>query len=251
MIVGGAIAVATVVLVLPTLLGGWAPLLHYACVHEEGSAVTLYAWVPALMINSPYGGEAFGNGTVPPGPLSPSGQGLVYELGEANGSAAWAGFRAEFNVSRVENQTLWGAGQDVRCKSPFSASASYWGDIVLGGPLLGSGNISDSGEPTSLNHWTYPGDVNLTVSNGFTGNNSRSISTCGKPAAMNFTSSSRFIVEIPVLLGGVEYSLPYVLPIQESFHYVFPSDFGTWQVDNLSAPGGPGGGWAFSYTPCS
>jgi len=32
-----------------------------------------------------------------------------------------------------------------------------------------------------------------------------------------------------------------------TWSYWFPPDFGTWQIDNLSAPGGPGGGWAFNF----
>jgi len=246
-----ALAIVVVVgLLLPTLAGGWAPLLHYDCQQGQSPEQTLYAWVPALMINSPYGGQAFGNATVPPGPLSVPGEGTIYGTGEANGSAAWAGFRAEINVSSAENQTVWGPGQDARCTSPFYVSVRYWGGAVLGGPLLGEGNVSDSQEPTSLGHWTYPGDVNLTVSNGFYGNNSPSISTCGRAIASNSASSSQFEVRVPVTIGGSQYNLPYVLPVQETFHYWFPANFGTWQVDNLSAPGGPGGGWAFSYSPC-
>jgi hypothetical protein len=247
-----SIAVVAIVIGLftPTLLGVWAPVLHYACEQSQNPEVTLYAWVPALLLNSPYGGKAYGNGTVPPGPLSTPGEGTLYGVGEANGDAAWAGFRAEINVSSVENQTVWGPGNDVRCSTPYSISVQYWGGGVLGETLLGEGNISDSQEPTSLNHWTYPGDVNLTITNGFVGSNFRNISTCGKAAASSFTNSTQFEVRVPVTISGIQYSLPYVLPIQESFHYLFPANFGTWQVDNFSAPGGPGGGWAFSYSPC-
>jgi hypothetical protein len=247
-----AIVVVVVVagLFLPTLLGGWAPLLHYACQHDQTPEVSEYAWVPALLVNSPFGGEVFGNGTVPPGPLSVYGEGSFYELGEANGSAAWAGFRAEINVSSQENQTIWGPGQDALCLTPFYLSVRYWGGAVLGSPLLGEGNISDDHEPTALGHWTYPGDVNLTISNDFAGSNSRDVTTCGRAAAQNFTSSSSFEVKVPVTIKGSQYNVPYVLPIRETFHYIFPANFGIWQVDNLSAPGGPGGGWAFSYSPC-
>ncbi len=190
-------AVIVVALFLPTVIGGWAPLLHYTCQQASGPETTIYAWVPGLMINTPYGGEAFGNGTVPAGPLSASGGETVYALGESNGSAAWAGFRAEINVSSVQNQTAWGPGQNVPCTAPFAISVSYWGGEVLGGPLLGAGNVSDSQESTSLDHWTYPGDVNLSVSNGFVESNSRSISTCGTGPASNLTSSPQFEVKVP------------------------------------------------------
>jgi hypothetical protein len=248
-IVAGAVVVG---LLLPTLLGGWAPLLHFTCTKGQNPESTVFAWVPALLVNSPYGGEGFGNGTVPPGPLSLPGVGTIYGTGEANGSAAWAGFRAEINVSSAQNQTVWGAGEDSRCSSSFYVSIRYWGGVVLGGFLLGNGNVTDSQEPTSLGHWTYAGDVNLTISNGFEGANMGSISTCGKASVSNVTGSSQFDVRIPVAIGDTRLSLPYTLPIEESFHYVFPPNFGTWQIDNLSAPGEPGGGWAFNYVgPCA
>jgi hypothetical protein len=245
-----AIVAAAVLLLLPTVLGGWAPLLHNVCNQTAGRVETLYAWVPALIVNSPYGGRAWGNGTVPPGPLSGSDLSTVFAGGAANGSAIWSGFRAEVNVSREENQTQWGPGSDRRCTTPFSLSVRYWGGYVLGAPILGQGNTSDSHEPTSLGYWTYPGDVNLTIANGFVGSNSGPVSTCGTVSSSNFTGSVQFVVRIPVTSGGLNYSVPYLLPIQETFHYWFPGNFGRWQIDDLSAPGGPGGGWAFSYSPC-
>jgi hypothetical protein len=237
-------------LFLPTFLGGWAPIVHFACRTTGPPVKSAYAWIPALLLNSPFGGEAFGNGTVLPGPLSMLGFGTVYGLGEKNGDAAWAGFRAEINVSAESNVTLWGPGQDSRCAGPYQVAIQYWGGGVLGGLLLGEGNVSDESEPTSLGHWTYPGDINVTIANGYKVSTSREISTCGATAAQNYTSSTYLRVIVPVTVGGVAYSLPYVLPIEEGFHYLFPAKFGTWQVDNLSAPGGPGGGWAFSYSPC-
>lgn len=249
-IVGGICTVAVVLgLLIPSLLGGWGIFFHYACQRNAGSSDHLYAWVPALLINSPYGGEAFGNGTVPKGPLSPL-TSTVYELGQANGSATWAGFRTEINLSNQENQTELGFGQGVRCSAPFAVSIQYLGGIVLGGPLLGSGNMSDVQEPTSLGYWTNPGDVNLTIMNGFVSSNRPSVSTCDKSEAQNYTASQSFLVRLPATLDGKLHDLTYSLPIVETFHYIFPGDFGTWQVDNLSAPGGPGGGWAFSYSPC-
>ena len=247
-----AAVVVVIGLLLPTLGGGWAPLLHNTCEVSGSPVASLFAWVPALLVNSPFGGEGYGNGTVPPGPLSSPGQGTVYGIGEANGAAAWAGFRAEINISTVKNQTVWGPGVSVRCDSPFSISVNYWGGAVLGGPLLGEGNRSDLNESTSLNHWTYPGDVNLTFANGFLESNSGTISTCGQSALSRGMTSPQFEVKIPVVIGGTHYLVPYTLGIQETFHYVFSSDFGTWQIDNLSAPGGPGGGWAFNFVgPCT
>jgi hypothetical protein len=245
-----ACAAVGIILVLSTV-GGWAPLLHYTCSEETGSTETTYAWLPALIINSPHGGEAWGNATVPPGPLSPSGLGTVVEIGAANGSAVWAGFRAEINVSRVQNQTEWGPGQDTRCAEPVSVSVQYWGGVVLGAPILGAGNVTDDREPTTLGHWTYPGDINLTTANGYSADNAGNISTCGKGALSSFVETSRFELRIPLMCSLAHYSLLYPLPIHEALHHLFPSNLGTWQVDNLSAPGDPGSGRAFSFSPLS
>jgi hypothetical protein len=62
--------------------------------------------------------------------------------------------------------------------------------------------------------------------------------------------SNRLTVWFPVSLSDRTVQVPFIIPVTESYHYTFPANFGIWEVDNLSAPGGPGGGWAFSYEPC-
>jgi hypothetical protein len=57
-------------------------------------------------------------------------------------------------------------------------------------------------------------------------------------------------VEIPFPYDGSIRVVNATVTVTADFEYTFPSDSGVWGVDNLSAPGGPGGGWAFSYTPC-
>jgi len=57
-------------------------------------------------------------------------------------------------------------------------------------------------------------------------------------------------VSFRIDLGNQSFWIATELPFTEQYHYSFPANFGTWQVDNLSAPGGSGGGWAFSYSPC-
>jgi len=78
----GAVAGVVWSLAIFALAGGGV-LTHANCRSTGASVPTFGAWVPALLINSPYGGEAFGNGTVPLGSLSIPGLGTVYELGEA------------------------------------------------------------------------------------------------------------------------------------------------------------------------
>jgi hypothetical protein len=114
---------------------------------------------------------------------------------------------------------------------------------------MGQGNVSDQQEPVVL----FPGHSNtIYFLNGFDTPDSGSISTCGEPAqSLPLVTSTHLTLWAHFASDGQNYSVPFNLPIVESqFHYWFPANFGTWQVGNLSASGGPGGGWAFSYSPC-
>jgi len=246
-LLGVAIVVLIVVLALPTWVGGWAPLAHWTC--QRGSDVANETvQIPSLLLNSPYGGRVWGNVTFPLGFLP---FGLVGEsTGDANGGADWAGFQSNITVSTVENQTVWGPGSNVRCSEPFSVSLSPIGNPSLGITLLGAGNLSDQHEPTVL----FPGYVNtIYFLNGFEAANSENVSTCGGPTqSVPLVTSTSLTLWAHFVSDGHNSTAAFTVPIVDSqYHYWFPANFGTWQVDNLSAPGGPGGGWAFSYTPCS
>ncbi|MGD0258149.1 MAG: hypothetical protein ABSB90_09785 [Thermoplasmata archaeon] len=120
----------------------------------------------------------------------------------------------------------------------------------LGGEILGPNNTSDFDEPTAADLPTGPS--NLTFNNSFFAVNSEEITTCRGPAHwLSPIHSQGLDVWFPLNYGGRTYNVPYTLPFAESYHYWVPANFGTWQVDNLSAAGGPGGGWAFSWSPCS
>ncbi len=106
---------------------------------------------------------------------------------------------------------------------------------------------SDAQEPDSVNtSWTA---ATTYFDNGFT-NATGLLSTCGTAAAVRHVASTHIEVGLLVKVLG-QWQLIYdELNVTSSFTYSFPADTGTWQIDNLSAPGGPGGGWAFSYAPC-
>ncbi len=250
-----SIAIACVLaigFILPTEVAGWAPIAHFQC-ETDGDPVASYsAWVPAALVISPFGGLAWNNGTVPAGPLSsfPSGATFFKETA-SNGSAVWSGFGATVNVTPLVNQTVWGPGSNARCTQPYTLSFRYYGGVALGFPLVPAGNWTVLAEPRTLGSTPFPGTLNLTVSVGFGSGNTSGISTCGRLAQWStpFQSTS-IVVDVPFEAGGHSFNLRSALPFTEQFHYWFPANFGTWQVDNLSAPGGPSGGWAFSYSPC-
>ncbi len=246
-----AIVAAIVVgLLLPTLVGSGGPIMHWTC--GTGPTVSReLEWIPIVLINAPYGGNATGNGSLPTGFLGPY-MNLPSATGTnaMNGTVAGVLWHLWVNVSSTQNELTWGAGSNERCSQPFSVTlrptTSQPPESYAGG-LIDRALKSDAGEPQIYDPFPSPD-----LSNGFTSANSEEISTCGGPA-----QSLHIPLEFdPVTVGvwfdynGVNTTTPFVLPLTQSYHYAFPANFGTWQVDNLSAPGGPGGGWAFDYTPC-
>jgi hypothetical protein len=106
---------------------------------------------------------------------------------------------------------------------------------------------NDSQAPTSENvSWTA---APVYFSDGVD-RHTEAISTCGGRAVVRNATSSHLTVGVPVPTPSGLQTLDYVLNISTSYTYTFPANGGEWEVDNLSAPGGPGGGWAFSYSPC-
>jgi hypothetical protein len=256
---GLGVAVACVVVVglfFPTVVGSWAPILHWTC-QKGGTVVDEITWIPVVLINAPYGGYASGNGSLPAGFLGPHTYLPSAEGTDAqNGTAAGVIYQVWLNVTRDLNQTVWGSGGNVRCGQAYAISPGGTGPQPpngYAGKMFGPGLVSDAAEPHVFN-WSS-GSANSTVwfSNGFAITNEKDVSTCGNSSrslnvplhAVNLT------VEVPFNDGGRNVSESLVLPLDQSYHYWFPANFGTWQIDNLSAPGGPGGGWAFSYSPCS
>lgn len=240
------VAVAAVGLFAPTIIGGWAPALHLTC--QRGRQVTNETvQIPGLLVNSPYGGHAWGNVTYPLGFLPDD---LVGEsTTDSNGGAAWAGFQARITVTAVENATDWGAGANRPCVQPFEVGVVPIGNPSLGIPIMGQGNMSDRQEPDVA----FPGQSNaISFDNGFDSANSANVSTCGQPAeSLPLVISTFLTLSAHFADGGVNRTATFNVPLVDSqYHYTFPSNFGTWQVANLSVDGGPGGGWAFSYYPC-
>lgn len=249
---GIGVVVGIVLTLAVFTVSGGGVLSHTVCAVSGDRLPPFEAWVPTVMANSPYGGKVWANATVPPGPFldSPEAPNL-YEIFPKNGSAAWAGFGGEFNVTPQENQSRLGPGSNAPCSAPFDIAPTFWGDLAGGIPLLGEGNMTDAPEPTTLGATIPPSTVELGISNGFSAANHDAISTCGSGATSKWTDSASFITSVPISSGAVVTDESYAFPFLETFHYWFPANFGTWQVDNLSAPGGPGGGWAFSYSPCT
>jgi len=240
-------ATAVGVLLLLSAYGPWGLFFHSTCA-QTGPIASEQAWVPVILLNSPYGGMAQGTAYVPSDPDNSSGH--IFGWNSSNGSAAWSGFMANVSVLLVKNETAWGFGPNQFCKTGFQTSASPTGSVALGLGLMGSGNTSDAGEPRTLNYTPLPGEVNLRIMNAYAMATGGEVSTCGGPAQTQHARSSQLTTWVPFEYRGLNLTAPLTVVTEQIFTYNFPANFGTWQIDDLSAPGGPGGGWAFSYTPC-
>lgn len=248
-------------LVAASVFASWAPLFHSAC-SRRGSAATIEnMFIPAVLVNAPYGGQAWGNGTVPstfPGAWNgappPGVYAVAFGIGAINGQAQGAYFSVNLSVTHVSNATLLGPGPSEHCTDSMVVTLEPpLTHALASGYIMGENNTSDVSEPNIAG---LPGGLaspikHVLFNNSFSAANQKEVSTCGTASiSLPLVSVSILRVLFQIQVGNLNYTLPYVLPIEQTFHYTFPADFGSWEVDNLSARGGPGGGWAFSYSPC-
>jgi hypothetical protein len=249
-------ALAVCVLLLLPVLTAWGPLFHWEC-ETKGRIYSQHMMIPAVLVNSPFGGNATGDGYMAPdfpgGPGYPNRSGGYGEV-DVNGSAGGPFFSVNLSLCRESSTVVLGPGYDSKCPSIYAVGFEQsWNSFrgVTGATLLGRGNTSDANEPTTVSFAAFAGSP-LTPSwnNSFFRGTQSPLSTCGKGASSVHVVESGLPVMVTFDPSGLRISVPVTLPFQLLFNYWFPPDFGTWQIDNLSAPGGPGGGWAFSYTPC-
>lgn len=263
-VIAGAVAVSVLVgLAVPTFLGGWAPLAHWECRDQNLVSHEVNRWIPAVLVNSPYmgygSGEGLMNWTFPGawnGPPPPPGHILRTGWGTStkNGTAATALFTVNASLYQLGNVTQWGPGANVRCTQPFAVvfqSPTLYGSTSA--IIHTQTNLSDAGEADNVSAHDDPSNVSSAVfiNNSFSQANSEDISTCNGPSLTRPFQSSFLTINVPFTVAGRTIAPPYVLPFTESFNYTFPANGGVWHVDSLAiGPGAPGGGWAFSYSPC-
>jgi hypothetical protein len=195
---------------------------------------------PMLLLNAPYNGSA--SGTVP---IENGTQDLT--LTANNSGGVWGYFeRSDWTIRDASSAR----GSGSSCDGVYFASlAEDWSSDIL--PLFNSSEpayLNDSAEPTTAPVDGTPEPVHF--QNGF-GLPDGELSTCGETASTVYLSSSRLDVGVQFETGGISHVVDTELEVPTHYEYNFPANGGTWAIDNLSAPGGPGGGWAFSYSPCT
>jgi hypothetical protein len=225
------------------------PLVAYGvfvpgCVQGGEVATLAGALVPLVVANSPIDGTAIGYHIVHNGSST-----VTTGFGGAENGTVWAYFE-------YENWTIFreapGLDGPVSCSSQFVAVAVDEGSgLITPVPVVTIVNFTnDSAAPTYSGSNSSGVPIVYYYSDFY--NETTSISTCGEPGRTLTTQSIRENIGLGFDFQGAWHILPIELSVDTAYKYHFDGNSGTWAIDNLSEPGGPGGGWAFSYLgPCS
>lgn len=235
------IGIAVVLIAPVTGLEVWSTV-ELSCSAGPTLAIDSHSLTPYLLLNSPYLGQANGSFVVWNNSSNPRtwwGLGLVAENG--SGWAAFEDFR--WTITRMGAKA-----PGAVCNPQFAARGL---DLNGGGVNpLGQNLTNDSAEPNSSGYFGTTTSYSLLYYNNSFSRSSFVVSTCGGPTQVKHLTSHHVDIGIPFTYDGKVVVAQASVSIFSSYNYTFPADAGQWQADNLSAPGGPGGGWAFSYSPC-
>jgi len=218
----------------------WAPLDHFEC--RPGTVVAQDKLLtPLLMLNAPYGGNA--SGTVhESAPTS-------WSTTVHNGSAAALFVLRNWSVARSLRVLAAGPGTNAACPE-FLATPGFYNEY-LSIDLLPANSTSDAAEPTALE---YSGYGSVLFHNGFANGDGITMATCtwnGLGHGYLRTTSSHITVEVPFSWNGTTATAKSTLEYVANYSYEFPGGAGTWSIDDLNlGTNAPGGGYAFTFTPC-
>ncbi len=243
-LIAAAILVAAIA-VVPLVAGAsWSLIAHYEC-GPGATVATRDLWTPEVLVNSPYGG--FGNGTgtypIPGGSTSTS-------IKAANGEATAEFVVEEWSIAPSVRVLVAGPGANAICTG-FVAAGKVVGGYT-GAILLLRGATSDAGENTSLSYPDPYGNQydSVRFQNGYS-EGDLTFSSCGGGGLVMAARASRIAIEVPFTLDGQSYTASAAINAAFNYTYLFPGNFGTWSIDDLNTgTHAPGGGWAFSFTPC-
>ncbi len=243
-VIAAAVLVAAIA-VVPLVVASWSLVAHYDC--GAGAVVaTRNLWSPVVLVNSPYGG--FANGTrTNPIPLGTS----RMTTSATNGTAMGLFEMKEWSIAPWVRVLVAGPGTNAVCTGFVAAgnlSARYLEVVALPSP----NTTSDAGQSAPLSFADLFGNVHSSVlsDNGYS-ESDLVVTTCGRGSVAMATRASRITVGIPFSLDGSSYTASATVDAALNYTYSFPANFGTWSVDDLNVGAhAPGGGWAFSFTPC-
>ena len=214
------------------------PQASAGCIPGGVIANVTNAITPLILLNSPYGTTR----ATWSAQTSYLGNGTNFTLHAWNGSVSAYYVKVNYTIRGGVGNPASGSSCSSRY---FATPSSRTGGIGLSlGPYQ-----NDSLEPSEFP--TANGSVVAAhYWNGFYTETSV-VSTCGIGAStIETVTSTHLTVSVAFSFDGSIHTANATLSQNTTFHYTFPSNTGVWAVDNLSASAGPGGGWAFSYSPC-
>lgn len=241
-----AVALVAVTAAVPLAALPWSPLLHYECA-PGATVATRELWTPVVLVNAPYAG--FGNGTgkypLPNGWWSEN-------FTVANGGAAASLELDEWSIAPAVRVVVAGPGANAVCRG-YVGTVKLEGEYMSVTLLPAGAATSDAAENTSFTRADPYGNGydSVLFDNGYS-EGDLTLSTCGGGGIVMGAFSDHLAVRIPFTLDGTGYTASATISGTYNYTYTFPGQTGTWSIDDLNTGAhAPGGGWAFSFTPCA
>jgi len=214
------------------------------CVASQPVA-TLTTLTPVLIVNSPYGGYANGTWTRY---MNTSSQTIVEtdSVGARNGSITYLFYQFNWTVwttQRLGNPT-------GSCAGVFAYSGAPTGNVIVGGSSANYTNDSQGRQFSGGNSTPTNNGVPYSVlyfNDSFYRANDGGLQTCAGGASQWSARSTYIDYRIPFEYQGSPHVASVTFNERTNFTYTFPATGGSWEMDDLSSPGGPGGGLSFSY----
>ena len=242
---GLLVAAVAIVVAVPLLVPGigFGVAVHEVC-RTGGEVESEQFWTPVVLVNSPYGGQAWGNATSPD-----YADPIVYV---ANGQARVAVESLTWQLDRLVNGSAAGPGVSSPCAAGFAATSTGYGAGVSAVQLLPNGTSTDVGEPTSF---TFAGLSSVIFNpTPYTGSSGGvQIDNCeGITTGEQTASSSVYPITIPFSGPGTSHYVGVLFPASATYAYKFPVR-GMWAADFAAtdAQGQYEGGWTFTSVSCT
>ena len=226
------------------LLATWATVgAPTQCVASR-AAQNLTTLTPYLIVNSPYLGHANGTWTRYENTSTTTVK-VAGTIGSANGSVDYLFQGTTWTVwttERIGNPSGSCAGVFAVTSTEYGFSLTYASATNFTNDSQAQQESGDGSPP-----YTTGGPFDPLYFNDSFYRTGRTVDTCGGFAQTMSVGSDHIDLELPFVYQGVHRIAHITLAEFTNFTYSFPANGGVWAVDALSGPGGPGGGWAFSY----
>jgi hypothetical protein len=226
-----------VALPLPLLSFG---LISSPCVPGAQVATLSDAFTPWVITDTPVHGTATGYITVVNGTTTSRTGWHIAQNGSVAGWFELENWTIFTNVPPPDSLT--------RCTTDFVALAHDNGITVIRSVPANPAPVNfsnDSQAPTQTG--SNSTDTPIVYYDAGFHTTTQTLSACGGGEAVANVSSDSEHMGLGFEYQGAWHILDVTLHVQTEVSYEFMGNGGTWAIDNLSAPGGPGWGWSFSY----